>query len=54
MHYATAVVGVTIWIVAAFALAGDPVANSISNRMVDTSIAAALVLLAMWIDPHAN
>lgn len=54
VHYATAVVGVTIWIVAAFALVGDPVANSISNRMVDTSIAAALVLLAVWIDPRGN
>ena len=54
VHYATAVVGVTIWIVAAFALVGDPVANSISNRMIDTTIAAAIVLLAVWIDSSAN
>ena len=54
VHYATAVVGVTIWIVAAFALVGDPVANSISNRMIDTTIAATIVLLAVWIDARAN
>ena len=53
MHYATAVVGVTIWIVAAFALVGDPVAKSISNRMIDTTIAATIVLLAVWIDSRA-
>lgn len=54
MHYAAAVVGVTIWIIAAFALVGDPVIDTLWNRMLDTTIASAIVLMAVWIDPRAS
>ena len=50
VHYATAVVGVTLYVMAAFAMAGDPVDNTIIYRMLDTTIAAALVVCAAWID----
>ena len=54
VHYAAAVVGVTIWIIAAFALVGDPVIDTLWNRMLDTTIASAIVLMAVWIDPRAS
>ena len=50
VHYATAVVGVTLYVMAAFAMAGDPVDNTIIYRMLDTTIAAALVVGTAWID----
>jgi len=50
VHYAAAVVGVTIWIIAAFALVGDPVIDTLWNRMLDTTIASAITLLGVWID----
>ena len=50
VHYATAVVGVTIYVVAAFAMVGDPVDDTIITRMLDTTTAAALVIGAAWID----
>ena len=50
VHYATTVVGVTLYVMAAFAMAGDPVDNTIIYRMLDTTIAAALVVCAAWID----
>jgi len=54
VHYAAAVVGVTIWIIAAFALVGDPVIDTLRNRMLDTTIASAIVLMAVWIDLRAS
>ena len=50
VHYATAVVGVTLYVVAAFAMVGDPVDETIIYRMLDTTLAAALVVGAAWID----
>ena len=50
VHYATAVVGVTLYVVTAFAMVGDPVDETIIYRMLDTTIAAALVVGAAWID----
>ena len=50
VHYASAVVGVTLYVMAAFAMAGDPVDKTIIYRMLDTTIAAALVMGVAWID----
>lgn len=50
VHYATAVIGVTLYVVAAFAMVGDPVDDTIIKRMLDTTMAAALVTSAAWID----
>lgn len=54
VHYATAVVGVSLWIIAAFAMVGVPVANTLIERLIDTSLAAALVLGAAWLDQGMN
>ena len=54
VHYAAAVVGVTLWIIAAFAMVGAPVINTLSERLLDTSLAAALVLGAVWLDQGMN
>ena len=54
VNYATAVVGVTLYVVAAFAMVGDPVQNTILYRMLDTAYAAALVVGAAWIDQTLN
>ena len=54
VHYAAAVVGVTLWIIAAFAMVGAPVTNTLSERLLDTSLAAALVLGAVWLDQGMN
>ena len=54
VHYAAAVVGVTLWIIAAFAMLGDPVVHTLAERLLDTSWAAALVLAAAWLDQGMN
>ena len=54
VHYASAVVGVTLWIIAAFAMVGAPVVNTLTERLLDTSLAAALVLGAAWLDQGMN
>ena len=54
VHYAAAVVGVTLWIIAAFAMVGDPVVHTLAERLLDTSLAAALVLGAEWLDQGMN
>ena len=50
VHYAIAVMGVTMWIVSAFALVGDRVVDTIANRMLDTFVACLIVLVAVLID----
>ena len=52
--HAAAVVGVTLWIIAAFAMVGDPVVHTLAERLLDTSWAAALVLAAAWLDQGIN
>jgi len=54
VNYAAAVIGGTLWIIAAFAILGDPVINTLVERMLETSLAAALVLGAAWIDHGMN
>ncbi|MFM1918341.1 MAG: hypothetical protein RJB01_1856 [Actinomycetota bacterium] len=55
VHYASAVVGVTIWVIGLFALLSDPVAESLILRIVLTLGAAALVILGALIHlPHSR
>jgi len=49
VNYATAVIGVTIWVMGLFAMVGDPVAETMDLRLAATIAAAALVLLAFWL-----
>jgi len=49
MNYATAVTGVTIWIMGLFAMVGDPILETMGLRLSATVAAAALVLLAFWL-----
>lgn len=49
VNYAIAVTGVTMWIVAIFAMVGDPVVSTMDMRLVATLAAALLVLLASWL-----
>ena len=50
VNYATAVAGVTLYVMAAFVMVGDQVDDTIIMRMLDTTIAAVLVLSAAWVD----
>jgi uncharacterized membrane protein YccC len=45
-NYATAVAGVTLWVVSLFAMVGDPVATTMDARLLATAAAAVLVVLA--------
>lgn len=47
-NYALAVTGVTIWVVALFAMVGDPVVETMDARLLATVGAALLVLVASW------
>ena len=49
MNYATAVTGVTVWIMALFAMVGDPILETMGLRLLATLAAAGLVLLAFWV-----
>ena len=49
MNYATAVTGVTVWIMGLFAMVGDPILETMGLRLSATVAAAALVLLAFWL-----
>jgi hypothetical protein len=49
VNYATAVIGVTIWVMGLFAMVGDPVTETMGLRLAATVAAAALVLLAFWL-----
>jgi uncharacterized membrane protein YccC len=49
VNYATAVIGVTIWVMGLFAMVGDPVAETMGLRLAATIAAATLVLLAFWL-----
>lgn len=53
-NYAVAVTGVTIWVVALFAMVGDPVIETMDARLLATVGAAALVLIASWIPIRAK
>jgi len=48
-NYAMAVTGVTMWIVAIFAMVGDPVVSTMGIRLGATIGAAALVLVGTWL-----
>lgn len=48
-NYAMAVTGVTMWIVAIFAMVGDPVVSTMGIRLGATICAAALVLVGTWL-----
>ena len=49
VNYATAVAGVTIWVMALFAMVGDPVVETMGLRMGATVLAAGMVLFATWV-----
>jgi uncharacterized membrane protein YccC len=49
VNYAVAVTGVTVWIVAIFAMVGDPVSSTIDLRLLATVAAAALVLAGAFV-----
>lgn len=51
-NYATAVAGVTVWVMALFGMVGDPVVETMGLRLAATVAAAALVLIAMWPVAH--
>lgn len=48
-NYAVAVTGVTIWVVALFAMVGDPVVTTMDARLLATVAAGLMVLAATWI-----
>lgn len=48
-NYATAVAGVTLWVVSLFAMVGDPVVSTMDARLLATAAAAVLVLASTWI-----
>jgi uncharacterized membrane protein YccC len=52
VNYAVAVAGVTMWIIAIFAMVGDPVVSTMDMRFVAT-VAAAILVLAGALVPVA-
>jgi uncharacterized membrane protein YccC len=54
VNYAVAVTGVTMWIIAIFAMVGDPVVSTIEIRLAATCAAALLVVLVTWLPALAS